>query len=124
MLEVFIIRVLLQVRLEVVTVLLLFLGEIAKEVGVVVDLTVLNAVLHTLLTALMRLWVIAELASIELLNLVEETVELEDRLLNIVPRFIKVASIRNRQCDTLRGHLAVNFLVSLMHGEKLLMGLL
>ena len=124
MLEVFIIRVLLQVRLEVVTVLLLFLGEIAKEVGVVVDLTVLNAVLHTLLTALMRLWVIAELASIELLNLVEETVELEDRLLNIVPRFIKVASIRNRQCDTLRSHLAVNFLVSLMHGEKLLMGLL
>ena len=120
----FIIRVLFQVRLEVVTVLLLFLSEIAKEVGVVVDLTVLNAVLHTLLTALMRLWVIAELASIELLNLVEETVELEDRLLDFVPRFIKVASIRNWQCDTLRGHLAVNFSVSLMHGVKLLMGLL
>ena len=120
----FIIRVLFQVRLEVVTVLLLFLSEIAKEVGVVVDLTVLNAVLHTLLTALMRLWVIAELASIELLNLVKETVELEDRLLDFIPRFIKVASIRNWQCDTLRGHLAVNFFVSLMHGIKLLMGLL
>jgi hypothetical protein len=72
----------------------------------------------------MSLGVTAELASIELLNLVEETVELVNGLLNVVPRLIKVASVRNRQLDLLRLHLAGNFLIGLVHSEELFMGLL
>ena len=87
-------RVLFNIGLEVVTVLLLLLGETSKEEGVVIDPTLLLALIHALFTSLVIVGV-GELASMELLYAVEMAVEYSDGLFDFHPRLVVVAAIGN-----------------------------
>lgn len=69
--------VVFEIGFEVVTVLLFFFGETAEEVGVVIDLTFVPTVEHAFFAAVVVVGV-GELASFELLDAVEETIEFFD----------------------------------------------
>lgn len=77
LLSVWLLWVLLNVGFKVVAVLLFLLGQGTKEICEVLDLTRLLALLHALFAAVVVVGV-AELASFELLDFVEETVEFAD----------------------------------------------
>ena len=94
--DMFIVRELLEIGLEIVTVLLLLLCESTKEVGVVGDPTLLLALSHALLTSFMIIGV-REFASMEFLNSVEMAVENSDGLFDFNPSFVVVATVGNWQ---------------------------
>lgn len=122
--NVFVLRVLFEIGLEVVTVASLFLGQVTGEECEIVGLTGLNSLGHSLLTTSMGLWVRAQLTSVELFNLVENAIELGDRLLNFKPGLIIVTTEWEGQGNTLLSELTVNFSIGLMHSIKLLVCLL
>ena len=72
-----VLRVLLDVSLEVVSVHLLFLGEVSKEVSVVVNPSFTLLVQHPLFPSLVVVGV-GHCSCIELLNFVEDSIELHD----------------------------------------------
>lgn len=72
-----VLRVHLEIGLEVVAVLLLFLGQVAKEVSVVLGPSDARSLDHTPLTTLV-VDRVSESTSVVLLDLVEDAVELED----------------------------------------------
>ena len=123
-LQEFILWVILEVTLEVVSVLLLFLCHISEEIGVVVCQTLFFTLLHTFLSALVGSRVGTELSRVKNLYLVKQTIEFGNRLLNFKPGLVEVTSIWNRKLDALRRHLTVNCFVSLVHGVEFLMSLL
>ena len=76
-LDVTVLGLVFKVGFEVVSVELLLLGEASEEVSVVFGPSLTLAVEHPLLAALV-VFRVAELAGVELFNLVEEPVELLD----------------------------------------------
>ena len=87
--------------------------------GPQLDLALLHALLHSLLPSLVVVWII-ELASLELLNLVEDSIELFDCKLNLIPSLIVVTAIWSWQKGTLVSHLTIYFMEGLVHGMQLL----
>ena len=120
---IFVFRVCLKVRLEVVPVHLLLLCEATEEVGVVFGQSLALTFEHASLTTLVIVRV-CELASMELLNLVECAVELFNGLLDVVPSFIEILTVWSWEENSLRCKLSVNFSKRFMHGIELLMSLL
>ena len=110
--EIFIFTIVLQVSLEIVTILSFFLGKSAEEICEVFDLTHSFFVEHALFTALVVLRV-AELSCVEFLNFVEDAIELFDRELNIVPVFKGVTTDLVLQGFDVLLHLILTHLVSL-----------
>jgi hypothetical protein len=110
--EIFIFTIVLQVSLEIVTILSFFLGKSAEEICEVFDLTHSFFVEHALFTALVVLRV-AELSCVEFLNFVEDAIEFFDRELNIVPVFKGVTTDLVLQGFDVLLHLFLTHLVSL-----------
>ena len=110
--EIFIFTIVLQVSLEIVTILSFFLGKSAEEIREVFDLTHSFFVEHALFTAFVVLRV-AELSCVEFLNFVEDAIELFDRELNIVPVFKGVTTDLVLQGFDVLLHLILTHLVSL-----------
>jgi hypothetical protein len=110
--EIFIFTIVLQVSLEIVTILSFFLGKSAEEICEVFDLTHSFFVEHALFTALVVLRV-AELSCVEFLNFVEDAIEFFDRELNIVPVFKGVTTDLVLQGFDILLHLILTHLVSL-----------
>jgi len=110
--EIFIFTIVLQVSLEIVTILSFFLGKSAEEIREVFDLTHSFFVEHALFTALVVLRV-AEFSCVEFLNFVEDAIELFDRELNIVPVFKGVTTDLVLQGFDILLHLFLTHLISL-----------
>ena len=110
--EIFIFTIVLQVSLEIVTILSFFLGKSTEEICEVFDLTHSFFVEHALFTALVVLRV-AELSCVEFLNFVEDAIEFFDRELNIVPVFKGVTTDLVLQGFDVLLHLILTHLVSL-----------
>ena len=110
--EIFIFTIVLQVSLEIVTILSFFLGKSTEEICEVFDLTHSFFVEHALFTALVVLRV-AELSCVEFLNFVEDAIKFFDRELNIVPVFKGVTTDLVLQGFDVLLHLILTHLVSL-----------
>ena len=110
--EIFIFTIVLQVSLEIVTILSFFLGKSAEEICEVFDLTHSFFVEHALFTALVVLRV-AELSCVKFLNFVEDAIEFFNRELNIVPVFKGVTTDLVLQGFDILLHLILTHLVSL-----------
>lgn len=110
--EIFIFTIVLQVSLEIVTILSFFLGKSAEEICEVFDLTHSFFVEHALFTALVVLRV-AELSCVKFLNFVEDAIEFFNRELNIVPVFKGVTTDLVLQGFDVLLHLFLAHLVSL-----------
>jgi len=80
-----------QIRLEVVSVLHLLLGQTAKVDRVVIDHALTFALEHTLLATLVVVGVV-ELSRVEFLDSVEYAIELADGKLNVVPCLVLLAA--------------------------------
>ena len=122
-LDVFILWIILEISLEVVSVLLFLFTQATEKVGVVVCPPLVLSMQHPLLSSLVVVRV-AELASIELLYLVEDTVELADGLLDSNPSLVQISAVGYGEIDLLGGSLSLNSLESLMHSVELLVGFL
>lgn len=86
-----ILRISFDLTLKIVTVLLLFFSQIAKEVSVVGNPSLSLPVQHSSLSSFV-VERIGHGSGIELLNFVEDAVEFHDGLLNLVPGFVDVAA--------------------------------
>ena len=123
LIEVVILWIDFQLSFEVISILLLLFGEISKEVGIVLSPSFSPLFEHSLFTSFVVIR-ISHGPSFVFLDLVEDSIELHDGLLDLIPTFIEISSecmfwsVRNSL------HLLVNNLVSLLHGVSFLVNLL
>lgn len=96
----FVVRVVLIISLEVISVGLLLLSEATKEEGVVVSPPLTLPVKHAVLTSLV-VFRVRELTGFELLNAVELSVKSPDSLFNLNPGLVVIASIWDRELNSL-----------------------
>lgn len=114
-----ILGVILTVSLKVVTVLCLFFLHSTEEVCEVLYLSLSLAFEHTLLPALMVLW-ITKLSRIELLHFVENPVKLLDGQLDVVPRLVLVAADERWPGDGVLLHLLITDFIGVEHSVQFL----
>ena len=123
LIEVVILWIDFQLSFEVISILLLLFGEISKEVGIVLSPSFPPLFEHSLFTSFVVIR-ISHGPSFVFLDLVEDSIELHDGLLDLIPTLIEISSecmfwsVRNSL------HLLVNNLVSLLHGVSFLVNLL
>lgn len=117
--NILIIRVVLKVGFEVVSVLLFLLGQAAEVDSIVFDQALTLALKHALFAAFVVVGVV-KLSCIELLNSVEYAIKLPDGKLNIVPSLILSAIERRWQSGELLCHLISTCFVRLEHCVDLL----
>lgn len=115
--------VVLKLGLEVVTILLLFLSQIAKEESVVSDPSVTLSVEHSSLSTLVIDW-ISHGPCVKLLDLVEDAIKLHDRLLDLVPGLVHIAAKWYLLLEGKVLHLFIHNRISCLEGVDLLMCLL
>ena len=123
LIEEVILRVFLQVCLEVVSVLLLLFCEVSKEVCVISDPSLFLPVKHSALSSLMVGW-ISHGPGIKLLNFVENAIEFHDGLLNLVPSLIQISAQWDLCLVSQVLELLVDEVVGELEGVQLLVGLL
>lgn len=119
----FVVRVILLISLEVISEGLLLLSEATEEESVVVSPSLTLSVKHAVLTSLV-VFRVRELTGFKLLNAVELSVKSPDSLFNLNPGLVVIASIRDRELNSLSSKLLINFQVSHMHSVELLVSLL
>ena len=114
----FVLWVVLNVGLEVISVLLLLLSESAEEVSVVFGPSLLLGIKHTTFTTF-EIVGVAQFTCIELLDLVEDSVEFGNGKLNVVPGLVLISTEWNRESLPIFRQLAVNLTVGLVHRVEL-----
>ena len=115
--------VVLELGLEVITILLLFLSQISEEESVVSDPSITLPVEHSPLSALVVDW-ISHSSCIKLLHLVEDTVEFHNRLLNLIPCLVHITTKWYLLLVSKILHLFIDNLVGRLEGIDLFMCLL
>ena len=113
----------LELRLEIVSVLLLLLSKLPEEVGVVLGPPLPLLIEHSLLPPFVVHWV-SKCSSIEFLHFIENPIEFHDGLFNFVPSFIHVTAEWDFSLVSHALHLVVNETVGFLESINLLMSLL
>lgn len=91
LIDIVIFQVKFDIGLEIVPILLLFFGEVSKEVSIVLGPSLPLVFEHSLFSSLVVDW-IGHGSGIELLYFIEHPVEFHDRLLGLVPVLIHVSA--------------------------------
>ncbi len=97
-----------KISLKVISVLLLLFSKSTKEICVIISPSFSLSFKHSLFTSIVVIGV-GELSRVEFLNLVEESIEFSNRLLNIEPGFIEIFTVWCWHEDLMSSQLSVNF---------------